>query len=84
MLESGIELHELRPDAVSCVKIVRMEAACAKPHKFGLHAKTFVVDRRIVYVGSLNMNLRSRYLNSESGLIIDSPVLAGRIAGDIE
>jgi putative cardiolipin synthase len=30
------------------------------------------------------MNLRSHYLNAESGLIIESPALAERIARDIE
>ncbi|MEE4382604.1 MAG: phospholipase D family protein [Pseudomonadales bacterium] len=84
MLASGIELRELRPDAESCPGLIRNEAACGPEHVFSLHAKTFVLDRRTVYVGSLNMNLRSRFLNAESGLVIDSPALAERIAGDIE
>lgn len=84
MLEAGIELYEFRPDAQSCRRLVENHAPCAMPQMFGLHAKTFVMDRRVVYVGSLNMNLRSHYLNAESGLIIESPELAGRIATDIE
>jgi cardiolipin synthase C len=84
MLESGIELHEFRPDAESCRRLVENHAPCVMPQMFGLHAKTFVMDRRMVYVGSLNMNLRSHYLNAESGLIIESPELAARIAADIE
>jgi len=84
MLDAGINLYEFRPDAVSCRRLVENPAPCALPQTFGLHAKTFVLDRRVVYVGSLNMNLRSRYLNAESGLIIESPQLAGRIALDIE
>jgi putative cardiolipin synthase len=51
---------------------------------FGLHAKTFVFDRRTVYVGSLNLNLRSRFLNAESGMVIESSALAARVAADIE
>ncbi len=43
-----------------------------------------MLDRRIVYVGSFNINLRSTYLNSETALIIDSPVLARQIAESIE
>ena len=84
MLKSGVKLYELRPDAASCRQIVRNETACGQPHVFGLHAKTYVLDRRIVYVGSLNMNMRSRYLNAEAGLLIESPALAERIANDIE
>jgi putative cardiolipin synthase len=84
MLASGIELHELRPDAPSCGQIIQNASACGAQHVFGLHAKTYVLDRRLVYVGSLNLNLRSRYLNAEAGLLIESSVLAERIAGDIE
>jgi putative cardiolipin synthase len=84
MLASGIDLYELRPDAPSCLLIVANPAACGPEHVFGLHAKTLVFDRKTVYVGSLNLNLRSRYLNSESGLIIDSPELANAIANAIE
>jgi putative cardiolipin synthase len=84
MLQSGVQLSELRPDAASCRTIVMNPAACGEGTLFGLHAKTFVFDRRVVYVGSLNLNLRSRYLNAESGVVIESPVLAERIARDIE
>ena len=84
MLESGIELHELRPNAPSCRHIIQNDLACGAQHVFGLHAKTYVLDRRIVYVGSLNLNLRSRYLNAEAGLLIESTALAERIADDIE
>jgi phosphatidylserine/phosphatidylglycerophosphate/cardiolipin synthase-like enzyme len=84
ILEAGVDLYEFRPDAQSCRRLIENHAPCAIPQIFGLHAKTFVLDRRLVYVGSLNMNLRSHYLNSESGLIIESTELAERIAADIE
>ncbi len=71
----------MRPRAAS---LVLNGSACGKEHVFGLHAKTFVFDRRTVYVGSLNLNLRSRFLNAESGLVIESPELAAQIAADIE
>src|SRR5690606_30132565 len=44
-----------------------------------LHAKTLVVDAREVFVGSMNMDPRSRLLNTEMGVIVDSPALARRI-----
>ena len=84
MLAGGMEISELRPDAASCARLVLNPAACGEQHVFGLHAKTFVFDRHTVYVGSLNLNLRSRYLNAESGMVIESPELAARIARDIE
>ena len=51
---------------------------------FGLHSKSVVFDRRIVYVGSFNLNLRSALLNTETALLIDSPELAQQVAASIE
>jgi putative cardiolipin synthase len=42
----------------------------------GLHAKTFAVDRSRIFVGSFNFDLHSAQLNTEMGLVIDSPRLA--------
>lgn len=44
-----------------------------------LHAKLFAVDEHIVYAGSFNFDQRSLYLNTELGLLLDSPSLAGKI-----
>jgi len=44
-----------------------------------LHAKTFVVDGRNVFVGSFNFDPRSARLNTELGLVIDSPTLGRQI-----
>ena len=46
----------------------------------GLHAKTFAVDGERIFVGSFNFDPRSALLNTEMGLVIDSPVLAQRLA----
>jgi putative cardiolipin synthase len=45
-----------------------------------LHAKTFAVDRERIFVGSFNFDPRSAALNTEMGLVIRSPALAGRLA----
>lgn len=83
LLDAGIELHELRPDAAACRRLVTTPAACARGPGFSLHAKSLVVDRRFVYVGSFNVNLRSAYLNSETALVIDDPGLALQVADSI-
>jgi putative cardiolipin synthase len=44
-----------------------------------LHAKTFAVDGRRLFVGSFNFDPRSARLNTELGLVIDSARLAGRL-----
>ena len=41
-----------------------------------MHAKTVVADRRHVYIGSFNMDQRSRRLQKETGMLADSPELA--------
>ncbi|MBT8330821.1 MAG: phospholipase D family protein, partial [Deltaproteobacteria bacterium] len=43
-----------------------------------------VVDRKTTFVSTLNWDPRSIYLNTELGLIIESPALAEAIAADIE
>lgn len=45
-----------------------------------LHAKTFAVDRRRIFIGSFNFDPRSANLNTELGFVIDSPVLAWHMA----
>ncbi|MBM9604119.1 phospholipase D family protein [Desulfopila inferna] len=83
MLRHGIELYEMRPDAKACLQLVGLREYCDDDSALGLHAKTAVFDRRVVYVGSLNFNLRSAYLNTEAAMIVDSPVLADELADQI-
>ena len=45
-----------------------------------LHAKSFIIDREIVFVGSMNIDPRSIVENSEIGLVIHSPELANQLA----
>jgi putative cardiolipin synthase len=41
-----------------------------------LHAKTFQIDGNRMFVGSFNFDPRSAKLNTEMGLVIDSPAMA--------
>ena len=84
MLRQGIELHELRPDANICLETIGKEDYCDADSFFGLHAKSAVFDRSIVYVGSCNLNLRSAYLNTEVGMFVESTELAEILANQIE
>jgi len=43
-----------------------------------LHAKSFIVDKEYVFVGSLNLDPRSVDLNTELGLVVDGPELAAK------
>ena len=84
MLERGIELYELRPDAESCLEILGSEEYCDDDSFLSLHSKSAVFDRETVYVGSLNFNLRSAYLNTEVGMFVESSILAEQLTRQIE
>ncbi len=84
MLTHGIELYELKPDAPSCLQTVGQSASCDEDSFLGLHAKAAVFDRKTIYVGSCNLNLRSAYLNTEVGMFVDSSILAETLISQIE
>jgi len=73
LLQAGVALYELRREG--------MTEPAERGSGFGsssssLHAKTFAVDRQRIFVGSFNFDPRSLDLNTEMGLVIDSPALA--------
>jgi putative cardiolipin synthase len=73
VLEAGVALFEFRRDAVPAVS---PNTPPVTAEFLGLHAKFIVIDRRTLFVGSLNLDPRSIYINTELGLLIDSPELA--------
>lgn len=83
LLRSGVTLYELK-------RSWRREPA--PRHGMGaigssassLHAKTIAVDRARVFVGSFNFDPRSAELNTEMGLLIDSPVLASMVGSVLD
>lgn len=77
MLQAGIELFEMKPETAPVLRPQRGRITGSATSS--LHAKTFAVDDRRVYVGSFNFDLRSILLNTEMGFVIDSPELAGDI-----
>lgn len=44
-----------------------------------LHAKAAIVDREVLYLGSMNFDPRSRDLNTEFGLLVRCPALAEEV-----
>jgi putative cardiolipin synthase len=79
LLESGVELYEIR-SLLGNSRGSGQAAAISQYGNYSLHAKLFVFDRRRIFVGSMNFDQRSMHLNTEVGLLIDSPVLAGQLA----
>jgi len=82
LLRAGVSLYELR-------RSWGPELPDTGRGRFGssassLHAKTFGVDGRSVFVGSFNMDRRSIDLNTEMGFVIDSPALAQRLGQTLD
>jgi putative cardiolipin synthase len=78
LLKAGIRLYELKPTAGLDSADDRRRLGSSS--SAGLHAKTFAVDQARVFVGSFNFDPRSARLNTEMGLVVDSPVLGQRLA----
>ncbi|MBI2253638.1 MAG: phospholipase D family protein [Proteobacteria bacterium] len=76
LLEAGVELYELRPDS----NMKRAWSLAAGKSRSALHSKALVFDRQTVFVGSFNLDPRSRFINTEIGVMVDSPVLARELA----
>jgi putative cardiolipin synthase len=79
LLQAGITLFEMKRDPSGGGEGGK-RAGGSGSSRSSLHAKTFSVDRSRVFVGSFNFDPRSARLNTEMGLVIDSPALAQAIA----
>ncbi len=78
LLELGVELWEVMafPDKPG-------HERGASTDRRSLHAKTFAIDRRRLFVGSFNWDPRSRSINTEMGVMIDSEELAGEMVANV-
>ena len=83
LLEEGVELYEIR-SLLGNAKGSGQTTAISRYGNYSLHAKLFVLDRQRVFIGSMNYDQRSMHLNTEIGLIIDSPELAQQVAARFE
>lgn len=75
LLKLGVDLREMRP---------KLGQKRARFHPFrssnaSLHAKALVIDQKIVFIGSLNMDERSARINSELGLVLNSVEIAREV-----
>jgi len=80
MLKLGMNLYELSPQKVSrSLRLGRFSTSIGR-----LHAKSAVVDKERVFIGSMNFDPRSDQHNTEMGLFIQSPALAQQMLKLIE
>ena len=83
LLKNGVELHEIR-SLLGNARGSGQSATISRYGNYSLHAKLFVFDRQRLFIGSMNFDQRSMHLNTEIGLIIDSPTLAEQVAARFE
>ncbi len=83
LLAEGVDIHEIR-SLLGNTRGSGQTAAISRFGNFSLHAKMFIFDRRKLFIGSMNFDQRSMHLNTEIGLLIDSPELAQQLAARFE
>ncbi|WP_179106892.1 phospholipase D family protein [Variovorax sp. KK3] len=80
MLRAGVQIHELHP-SLGRRLLLPGEVGSAP---LRLHTKAAVIDRKQMFIGSVNMDPRSESLNTEFGLLAQSPELAAEAIGLLE
>jgi putative cardiolipin synthase len=79
LLDDGADLYEVRA-LLGSRRGSGQTARISEFGNYGLHAKLFIFDRERLFIGSMNFDQRSKRLNTEIGLIINSPELAQQMA----
>jgi putative cardiolipin synthase len=78
LLRAGVELYEMNK------KLTREQRKAKRrmggSSKASLHAKSFVFDRKYVFIGSLNLDPRAVHHNTEIGVVVASKEIANELA----
>jgi len=85
LLKAGIELYEYKPHPFIQTELVERYPRLARYNPvFALHAKSMVIDGEHVFIGTFNLDPRSANLNTEVGVLIESPELGQQLTESIE
>lgn len=88
-----LEIHEFKPRPASLLTLfprfpemsrLAEQRSRGGPPFLSLHAKSLVVDDRVAFVGSYNLDPRSENLNTEVGLLVEDAAFAGELRDEIE
>ncbi|MCB2110071.1 MAG: phospholipase D family protein [Defluviimonas sp.] len=74
LLDAGVEVYELRAEGAGRRSV--NDLGIEELSQAALHAKSMSIDGRRAFIGSFNFDPRSKHLNCEMGLLIDSPKIA--------
>lgn len=85
LLAMGLEIYEYKPEPAASRQLLdRLTAANQKRPVIALHAKTMVIDSKLLFIGTFNLDPRSENLNTEAGVIIHDESLARAVEKAIE
>jgi putative cardiolipin synthase len=85
LLEAGVELYEFKPHGAIKQELIRRYPRIAENDPiFALHAKSMVIDDRVVFIGTFNLDPRSANLNTEVGMLAENNKLARQVTEAIE
>jgi putative cardiolipin synthase len=82
LLKGGVELYEMKRKAGS--EEGRNQISATGSSGASLHTKAMIIDERWVFIGSMNLDPRSAFLNTEMGVLVDSPELAAQVREQFE
>ena len=74
VIDAGAELYEIRANAARDLNYGQND-----PEYLTLHTKLMLIDRRKLFIGSLNLDPRSIELNAEMGILIDSEIMGAKM-----
>ena len=74
----GVDLFELRP--VPGQRKEKDSTHWGGSSGAALHAKTFILDRKVLFVGTLNLDPRSVWYDTQNGIAVQSETLAEQAA----
>ncbi len=88
-----LQVHEFKPKPAALLalfpqfavmeKFARARGTAKRPF-LSLHAKSLVVDDRVAFIGSYNLDPRSETLNTEAGLLVEDAAFARELREEIE
>jgi putative cardiolipin synthase len=78
VIEAGVELYEARANATAEI------GGDTSIETLTLHTKAILIDRRRLFIGSLNLDPRSIQINAEMGLLIHSEEMTDAMSQGIE
>jgi phosphatidylserine/phosphatidylglycerophosphate/cardiolipin synthase-like enzyme len=76
LLGLGVELHEMHAEQQGSIRSFGSAASSTGASRASLHAKVVVMDNRLLVVGSMNLDLRSKLQNSEVAIVIRNRALS--------